>query len=113
MKRRNRGKLPTAAKISGAFARGVIATALVGALQDRSDVETPPRPARKILRHAVQGGAALASATLVAKALRRRNYGLALAAVTAGALGIVAVEYLLFPNPLDKDKENGLGQKEA
>ncbi len=116
MKRQNRRKKrPSPARVFGAFAKGFVTTALVAGLQDRRESPNAPRPARKILRHAVQGGIALASATVVADALRLRprHYGVALTAVAAGAAGVIAAECLLSPHQSDQDKENGLGQKEA
>ncbi len=111
-RRRKKGAAP-GRKVTKAFARGFVAAALVAALQDRRETESDPPSARKILRHAVQGGTALAAATAAANALHRRDYGLALAAVAAGAGGLIAAEHLLTPCHQDKNEENGLGQEEA
>jgi hypothetical protein len=74
---------------STAFARGFLVTGMLVALQGRG------ASGRKTLRHAVQGGSALAAGTIAAEALSRRDYGLAVAAVAAGAAGVLAAEHLL------------------
>jgi len=92
-----------------AFARGFVATGLLSAFQDRLEPVLPQPHGRKILRHALQGGAALAAATLVAEALRRRDYPTVLTAATLGAGGVLAAEYLLTHR---SNEETGLGQEE-
>lgn len=111
MKRKRRGALAPLDEAPTVFARGVLVTGLLVALQGRREPGAVPPPRCKVLRHALQGGAALAAGTVAAEALRRRNYGLALAAVAAGAVGVVAAEYLLNPDRRDDNKEDGLGQE--
>lgn len=94
------------------FARGFLVTGLLVALQGRREPGAIQPPRRKVLRHALQGGAALAAGTVAAEALSRRDYSLAAAAVAAGAVGVVAAEYLLNPDRRDDHKENGFGQEE-
>lgn len=92
-----------------AFARGFLVTGLLATLQDRRTAGAVPPSARKVLRHAVQGGSALAAASVAAEALARRDYSLAVAAVAAGAAGVLAAEYLL--NIETTEEERGLGQE--
>lgn len=108
MKRKRRQALAPLGGTATVFARGFLVTGLLVALQDRRGKGAAKPPGRKMLRHALQGGSALAAGTIAAEALARRNYGLALAAVAAGAAGVVAAEYLLD----NANKENGLGQEE-
>lgn len=112
MNRKRRGAPVPLGETPTVFARGFLVTGLLVALQGRREPGAMPPPRRKVLRHALQGGAALAAGTVAAEALRRRDYGLALAAVAAGAAGVVAAEYLLNPDRRDDNKENGLGQEE-
>lgn len=107
MKKRSRkARALVAAEAPTAFARGFLVTALLATLQDRGATAAPKR---KVLRHALQGGAALAAATVAAEALSRRDYPLALAAVAAGAAGVMAAESLLPPQ--SHIQENDLGQE--
>ncbi len=71
-----------------AFARGFVVTGLLTALKGGG------RSGRDVLRFALQGGAALAAGTVAAEALGRRDYAVAVAAVAAGAVGIVVAEAL-------------------
>lgn len=98
------------------FARGFIAAGLPAAVQGRRE----PADYRKILRHAVQGGAALAAGVFAARALARRRYGLALGVAAVGAAGVWAAEALLqsaraehSERFVDKETESGqeIGQE--
>ena len=114
MKRtRRKARSAAAGEVSGVFARGFVTTALLVALQGRSKAGASPPPGRKILRHALQGGAALAAGSVAAEALQSRDYGLALTAMASGAAGVLAAEYLLNRDHSNEDKENGLGQEKA
>ncbi|WP_333824570.1 hypothetical protein [Pinisolibacter sp.] len=73
------------------FARGFVVTALLEAAQSR------PHDGRRLLRRALQGGAALAAGTSAAASLGRRDYLPALAAVAVGAATIAAAEILTDP----------------
>ncbi len=77
--------------IGTVFARGFLMTALLEATQSR------PYDGRRLLRRALQGGAALAAGTSAAASLARRDYLPALAAVALGAAGMVAAEVLTDP----------------
>jgi hypothetical protein len=118
VKRPKRGAAGAATgELPRAFARGFVATALLATLQDRPARGAAPLPGRSILRHAIQGGTALAAGSVAADALLRRDYVLALAAATAGAAGVLAAEYLLNPageSAGDRrvEKENGHGREE-
>lgn len=97
MKRRERLALASGGRVTD-FTRGLVATGLLTAVQGRWTEGGRP-DGRRILRHALQGGAALAAASAAADALRTRDYAALLLAVAAGAAGVVAVERLL--NPAD------------
>lgn len=91
------------------FARGAIATGLLSAIQ--REAGAAPRSGRTVLRHALQGGAALAAGTMAAEAIRRGRLAEALIAAAGGAAGMVAIEFLLNP-PVCEDTEKNLGQEE-
>lgn len=102
MKRKRRSLAPMD-EATPAFLRGVLVTGMLVALTDRR--KDKPQ-GRKVLRQAVQGGAALAAGTVAAEALVRRDYKLAAMAVAAGAAGVVAAGHLF-----DENEEDGLGQE--
>lgn len=102
MKRKRRAA-PALDEAAPAFIRGALVTGMLVALQDR---QTAKPEGRKVLRHAIQGGTALAAGTVAAEALMRRDYKLAAMAVAAGAAGLIAAGQLF------NDQENGLGQEE-
>lgn len=106
MKRKRKGGKVSSAEV---FVRGFIATALLSALQGRAEAGAPP-PWRKILRHGLQGGAALAAGTKAAECIARRDYATGTAAVMAGAAAIVAAETAL---QIPHVQETPLGQEEA
>ncbi|TAN77954.1 MAG: hypothetical protein EPN20_01380 [Magnetospirillum sp.] len=109
MKRKRRGGKASATSTTEVFVRGFIATALLSALQDRAAASAPPHW-RKILRHGLQGGAALAAGTKAAQAITRRDYRTGTVAVMAGATVIVAAETAL---QIPHTQENPLGQEKA
>jgi hypothetical protein len=88
---------PAAAMTGGAgggFVQGFVTAGCVSAFQDC------PSPAgaadlKRVLRHALQGGAALAAGRHAALAMCRRDYTRALAATAAGAVGVLLIERLL------------------
>lgn len=86
----------TPAEIGANFTRGMVASGLLAAIQDRAAGEGKPA-SRKILRYALQGGAALAAGAAAADAIRGRRYAGAVLAMAAGAAGVLAVEQLLNP----------------
>ncbi len=87
------------------FARGALVTGLLSAIQDRRGPDAAPLSGRNVLRHALQGGAALAAGTVAAEALSRHHWRLALGALAAGAVGVLAAEALL--NPSTKETIRG------
>lgn len=91
------------------FVRGFVATVLLSTLQDRAG-GAARRDWRKVLRHGLQGGAALAAATIAAEAGSRRDFGTGVTAVLAGAVAVMAAEATLNPPQF---QENSLGQEEA
>lgn len=85
------------------FTRGFIATGLLTAFQDRAqrssgDENGPTFDDRRMLRHALQGGVALASGSAVAEALTQRNVLHALLAVAVGATTVFTIEQSLRQN---------------
>lgn len=101
------------------FVRGLLVTGLLAAVQDRIGPGAPPFDGRRILRHAVQGGAALTAGVFAAQALGRARYGQALGYAAAGAAGVLAAEILLQGKRADAgavlannvDEESDLGQE--
>lgn len=83
------------------FARGFIATGLLSLLQQHGrhphDVRDGMPDPRRVLRHAVQGGAALAAGTLATEAVAQREYAVAIVAIAAGAAAIAGAEQMLRP----------------
>ncbi|MBR9973319.1 hypothetical protein [Magnetospirillum sulfuroxidans] len=94
-------------ELAGNFTRGLVATALLTAVQDRWSHGKPP--GKKVLRMALQGGAALAAGIATAESLRRRDYASALIALAGGAAGIAAAEILLNPDPIPPAPETEIG----
>lgn len=97
--RRSKAQAPVG--LLDGFARGLVAAGLLAAVQDRWS-GAPPASARKILRLAVQGGAALAAGIATAESLRRRDYAGTAVALAGGAVLMVAAERLLPPDPVPK-----------
>lgn len=92
------------------FVRGFLASALLSAVQDRA-AGGGPTPWRRVIRHGVQGGAALTAATIAAEAVVTRQYGIGLAAVTVGGAAIAAAEAAL--QTINSMQEISHGQEEA
>ncbi|MBB3103161.1 hypothetical protein [Azomonas macrocytogenes] len=78
----------------GSFTRGFVATACLSACQDNGLAQSPEQ-IKRILKHALQGGTALAAGSHAAVAVQRKDYLGALLATTAGAAGVLLVERLL------------------
>lgn len=78
----------------GSFLRGFVATACLAAFQDAAR-PLDARRLKRVLRHALQGGTALAAGGRAVSAMQRGDYqGVALAA-TAGAAGVLIIERML------------------
>lgn len=93
----------------GSFVRGFVASACLSAFQD------VPRPAtrknlKRVLRHALQGGTALTAGSRAVAAVNRGAYGEALAALAAGAAGVLIIENLLRAGAAHP-QENAHGQE--
>jgi len=84
------------AELTSNFTRGAVAAGLVAAIQDRWSQGKPSNT--KVLRLALQGGAALASGIATAESLRRGDVARAILALAGGTLGVVATEMLLNPS---------------
>ncbi len=80
--------------VGGNFVQGFVAAGCVSAFQDHA---SPGGAAdlKRVLRHALQGGAALAAGSQAAMAVRRQDYTGALVATAAGAAGVLLIERLL------------------
>ncbi|HYG85242.1 MAG TPA: hypothetical protein VD978_03205 [Azospirillum sp.] len=108
-RKRRRASALTPGEITANFTRGMIASGLLTAIQERWARGEQPPTRKKILRYAVQGGAALAAGAAAADSLRSRDYAGAVLALAAGTAGVIAAEHLLNPAPPPAHEENGLG----
>ncbi|MBK6998864.1 MAG: hypothetical protein IPH35_02425 [Rhodoferax sp.] len=91
------------------FTRGFVATGLLATFQDRAQRQFSANgqtfDGRRILRHALQGGIALAAGSVAAEALVRRNALRALIAVAAGATTVLTIEQTLRANAQQTPQE--------
>ncbi len=76
------------------FLRGLLVSACLSAFQD-TPRPTSRKALKRVLRHGLQGGAALAAGSRAASRLVRGDYAGALIATTAGAAGVLLIEQLL------------------
>lgn len=109
MKRARRSRRRTG-RLGADFARGLVATGLLAAVQGRAARPGGRRERRRVLRLALQGGVALAAGAAAAEAANRRDWSRAAAAVAVGALGALALEQLLND---ETDKEIHDGQEKG
>lgn len=93
----------------GSFARGIVAAGCIAAFQDIAGQRRRATP-RRVLRHALQGGTALAAGAEAANAFAQRRYGTALLACAAGAAGVYLIDVLLREESRGT-KENERGQE--
>lgn len=80
------------------FIKGFVSTGLLATLRGTGD-------RRRIMHAALQGGTALAAASLAAGAINRRSLAGALTAVAVGAAGLYAIEQLM--NTAQTNDSNG------
>jgi hypothetical protein len=73
------------------FTKGLVAAGCISAFQDVTSLKTEGHQ-KRVLRHALQGGTALAAGTYSADALRHGDYLRAVLAAAAGAEGVLAIE---------------------
>lgn len=85
---------PLRVRNDGSFTQGFVAAACISAFQD---VAHPDSKAdyKRILRHGLQGGTALAAGSHAAVALRRSDYTGALLSIGIGAAGVLLLEKLM------------------
>lgn len=76
------------------FLKGALMTAGLAALQDSPDLQRKSTR-RRVLRRALQGGAALSAANSAARSLAQGRPGQALVAASLGAAGVYLIERLL------------------
>jgi len=95
------------------FVRGFVATGLLSVCQDRFQADARAIDGRRVLRHALQGGVALAAGSLAADALQRRDYSTALTATAGAAAGLACLDYLLRHSAGSNDVEKTDEQEEA
>lgn len=76
------------------FLKGFVMTACLASL-DPAPAAGKKAKGRRVLRRALQGGAALGAADVAARASVRGDYVRALSAVTAGVASVYVVEQLL------------------
>ncbi len=76
------------------FLRGMVINACLSAFQDVAR-PTSRKAMKRVLRHSLQGGTALAAGSRAASRLVRGDYAGALIATAAGAAGVLLIEQLL------------------
>ncbi|PPQ36622.1 hypothetical protein SAMN06265338_101287 [Rhodoblastus acidophilus] len=108
MKKRKTKAAPPLAPVELAnnFTRGLVATGLLAAIQNRA-AGAPPN--RKVAQLALQGGFALAAGVATADSLRRQDFFSAVLAVASGVAGVMVVETLLATETHDEPKEAEIG----
>lgn len=94
----------------GSFVRGFVATACVSAFQDTQPAATPVQ-LKRVLRHALQGGTALAAGAHTAAAFKQGNYLNGLLSAAVGAAGVLAIECMLRDADQSQNKEAVNGQE--
>ncbi|MCW2274852.1 hypothetical protein GJ654_11210 [Rhodoblastus acidophilus] len=105
-KLKGRGSPLAPAELSNNFTRGLVATGLLTAIQNRA-AGAPPN--RAVARLALQGGFALAAGVATADSLRRQDYLSAALAIAGGVAGVMAVETLLAAEPPQMQQEAEIG----
>jgi hypothetical protein len=106
-KRKAKALQPLApAELANNFTRGLVATGLLAAIQNRA---AGAQPNRKVAQLALQGGFALAAGVATADSLRRQDYLSAALAIAGGVAGVMAVETLLATETQDAPKEAEIG----
>lgn len=91
--------------MGGSFVQGFVAAGCVSAFQDRASTDCPV-DLKRVLRHALQGGAALAAGSTASVALRHQEYTHALIATAAGVVGVMLIERLLNDATQVKQEKN-------
>jgi len=93
--------------ISGGFVKGFVAGGCLTAVRVTGRPPTQA-DAKRILRRALQGGAAVAAGERAAMAYRQGDYGGMLVATAAGAAGVLLIERLLRDcAPCKQEKSHG------
>ena len=98
------------AATEGSFVRGFVAAACVSAFQDTQPAYTP-KQLKRVLRHALQGGTALAAGAHTAAAFKQGNYLNGLLSAAAGAAGVLALECMLQESSSSQNVEADNGQE--
>lgn len=83
------------------FVKGFVSTGLLAGIQGGTRNARGRADPRRVLRLALQGGTALAAGSAAADALQRRAPASALAAIGAGAVGLMLIERLLQDKSLE------------
>ncbi|WP_333874949.1 hypothetical protein [Methylobacter sp.] len=76
------------------FTKGFVASACLSAFQEVADPVSTAN-LKRVLRHSLQGGTALAAGTHASMALRCCDFSGALFAAATGAVGVLLIENLL------------------
>lgn len=92
-------------EVANHFVRGFVAAGLLSALQQDGF------PGKPVLKHAFQGGSAIAAGVAAANALQQRRFADSLTAVAGGAAGIAATEVLANPSPGSETRDRELRSK--
>ncbi|MDR2925142.1 MAG: hypothetical protein LBU76_04225 [Azoarcus sp.] len=105
MKKRSKKRLSGKVSQLNDFARGFVSAGLLSAAKQRAKGRAFNR--RTVLRHALQGGVALAAAVAAGHAAQRRDYAALAVTAALGAAGVFALDDVLRPQPrkLEFEKE--------
>jgi hypothetical protein len=79
----------------GSFTRGFVASACLSAVYGSASGLPTQAGLKRMLRHGLQGGAALTAGSRAACALRHGDYSSALIAAAAGTAAVLLIENLL------------------
>ncbi|MBB4199309.1 hypothetical protein CCR94_21370 [Rhodoblastus sphagnicola] len=101
-----RGNSLAPAELANNFTRGLVATGVLTAIQNRA-AGAPPN--RAVARLALQGGFALAAGVATADSLRRQDYLSAALAIAGGFAGVLAAETLLAAETHQTEQEAEIG----
>lgn len=80
-------------ELTNHFIRGAVAGGLLSALQAQPSGQG--KKAKKILKHAVQGGFAVSAGLGVANSIERGDYGSAIVLLLTGAAGVAGAELMI------------------
>lgn len=101
MKRRNKRRY-LRNELQDSFIRGFVSAGLLATVEGHVSRQ---RDTRRVLFRALQGGTALAAGSVAARAIKEHAFATSLAAIAAGAAGLLTIEYQLKKKP-SKEKDH-------